>query len=287
MLRIVIITVLILQLISKSYAQLGVGTAKDLLKFKERTTLVILTGKQGYDDILKQTIEQYWKFNPYKFITRSQISKYNTEKDQYLYLVECKYTYYSPALVANYPDEVPNHFMLLENLKGPDKFGKYTPVVSVVYSDYTLTSKSEEPRIRAELMRNIQSMQYAMDIALKTNSNKDKALCSEYDGNTRELKNKTLLISKDILKNSLEGKIVSNYPLSFKVVDQSEIDQTIIDQAEDKAYVQMIDEYAGLIYRMVFATKDGKILYAKMATGTNQSELGESTLDDIMKTINK
>lgn len=229
-----------------------------LYKSFRNTTLVVLTGNEKIDNVLKKSVETYWKITPFEFI--------DIERD------------------AKLLNDVSYNVLCLKELevKGGKKnvkawvFGKSGGGILPKYLNNALAFVSLDnlylERKDEDHLYRLPHIIFQLNEALNLVNENDitansmdlvfQKMDKEYVKNATELQNKTLLIDADytVLKITSMEDFAKKYGYAYEVVPKATIEAAIRNKDESKAYlVSAVNEYK---ISTVTDCATGKILYA-------------------------
>lgn len=229
-----------------------------LYKSFRNTTLVVLTGNEKIDYVLKKSVETYWKVTPFEFI--------DIERD------------------AKLLNDVNYNVLCLKELevKGGKKnvkawvFGKsgggilpkyLNNALAFVSLDNLYLERKEEDHLY-RLTHIIAQLNQVLNLVNDNNITANtmeavfEKMDKEYVKNATELQNKTLLIDANYpaLKITSIDDFAKKYGYAYEVVPKATIEAAIRNKDESKAYlVSAVNEYK---ISTVTDCATGKILYA-------------------------
>lgn len=260
MIKRIILSIISFLVVTTSFSQYSpqMKGKASLYKSFRNTTLVILTGNEKIDNVLKESVETYWKVTPFKF--------FEVESD------------------AKLLDDVNYNILCLKEMevRGKKKivkawvFGKSgggilpkylnNALAFVSLDNLFLERKDEDhlyrlPHIISQLNQTL-NLVNINDITANIMEAVFEKMDKEYVKNATELQSKTLLIDANYtaLKITSMDDFAKKYGYAFEVVPKETIEAAIRNKDESKAYlVSAVNEYK---ISTVTDCATGKILYA-------------------------
>jgi hypothetical protein len=231
-------------------AQSGHASKKDAAIIKSTELLVITDDSaSAYNDVVKNTIETYWRFSTFMFITQSEKKNYCTEG----------YTMLDRKRIDNYSSQT--YYMAIVF---PGRNGcKWNNADMKAYS-YVSTNPA---KLKGEMIRSIQFIQNYLNFVLLEGGgdNALKLVCSSCNKESKAIKEKLLLMNNGDLQNEIDdsSKIARYYKHPFKLVGREDICRAIEEQKSDVAYFLYFKDEKGYVFRLAVQSKDSKILYCE------------------------
>lgn len=250
-------------------AQMVNTSHKKALEIKEKVLLVVNKGALGH------LVKKYWTFHEkIEYVEGSQVkSLMKKNKGKYVLLenrfIEKKkavrnYNYVGGTRTHTTHTITVNSFhALVLSLKRGRKHWD----VKINLSDHY----SQEHNIMAGLLQMQQVMNYL--VADKAHRNVNMFYKKQAKINSLELKNKTLLIDKNLLAKKLKlAKIKEYYPFPYKIVSADFIEKSLKEQNPDYAFIHIANTDTGkgiLNVQFVASTYNGKIYSYLRPRGLN------------------
>jgi hypothetical protein len=274
--KILIYTFLFLFISPLANAQMGSFSKEELSK----KVVVVLGEIPEFDEGLKDAVKKHWKLSQYTFISKADISKYNENEFNYLFIfrVDKTISQYQNSQNARIVDL--NYFMIIlaPKYKEPTKYGN-SDNIRVSFQPYELGSNNY---YKAESLKNIKILHEYSSALL----NKEIKGFGDFDDyiqkkfNSSILENKTLLIDTSGIEFKKSPKLITCYPYKITYVSKKEIDDAIVNGSQDIIYY---DNYKldlwGFNYFM--EASSGNILYYKLTN--SRFNLNCSLLEEIIK----
>jgi hypothetical protein len=263
-LKTALLVIVLLILKEKSNAQFGMGKVEDIKDLQTRTLVVVLRKEdpktvkslakkpndlknyqkniENYNTNFKLAMEHSWPYKQeFKYVgltsdtwqhaAKDEIEKAleKKDKDHYAYIMQTASNYsYRTYSNGFYQRDVTG--LLLSSLVVG--FGDKNMAVGEMKLPFVDPSE-------ADFIYGIQQMMSYFDYRLNEKSRKE--LKAEMSKNSLKLKEKTLLLDKELLEKGLtEQEIKTVYPYPFKITDRAEMDEAIINKDNKYAYVQVV-----------------------------------------------
>lgn len=252
--------VLLLLMSSFSYAQMANTSRKEAMEIQKRTLLVAIPngGNKKARDMFKSLVGKYWTFNKKIEYTVASKVKGLMKKNKNKYVV-LGYSSFSQVASVRTRHSLYRRKSYIANTIRTIMIslnGRKAHVKANLSSNYSLERNT---------IYGLMQMQYTLEYLVA--DPKHKSITTLYrkqlKKNAPELKNKTLLIDKGLLKKKMNiDKIKDYYPYPYKVVDAPEIDKALRDQKDAHAFIHIANLDAGkgaTNIQFISSTKDGKI----------------------------
>jgi hypothetical protein len=258
-------------------AQLGMGKLEDIQKLKEVPLLVVLESpnekvvkkltkkdpeglKKYYADIesnnnvLKTTMPNNWGASKeIRFIEREEFEKFNDKKNK------GKYSFFKPVVYDRSRSKMSTAGLMVTYSYAVYISGDKSPVYSMMYG----SENSDVTVNEADLKFICQQMQnyFTYREQLKGKKKSKKELVDEMYKNAEILSQKTVLLDKNDLKKEVIEEIDNIYKFKYKMATKAEIDQAILNEDENYAYLKIMP--VGQITSSGGAFKASKLLHAQ------------------------
>nr|WP_322625202.1 hypothetical protein [uncultured Flavobacterium sp.] len=282
------------------FAQMGMGKPEDIktvanrtmfvvLKSEEKETLEELKNKPDELKAYQQAIEEYndgareaftknWKFSKeikyvYKasFDSLKQASKKGTGTP---------FAYFAPEM---------------HNLRGGTKFGKAARQYSLMIGlseklmpVFTTVIRDPNPT-EGDITYTIQLALDYFDLRLKDKSRKD--IVAEIDARTPAIKNKILIINKDMANEKLKKDIATIYKYEYELCSKDAIEKAIINHDARYAFVRSLPMQGAFnpgdvtYEQYIVNAEDGSTMYG--LGGDIKGEVSKSHIEKLAKVLSK
>jgi hypothetical protein len=256
----------------------GQMSAENARKVKATTLLIELTGSSTTDSSLVKAVRNYWSFtDKYKFIQS------NDTGDQGQ-LPRMKLVYQELVVVATIVDGFGKAISSSSSNRG----GAYIIILEMGKSKmqfgFSKTSELHYP----DIVEAIKRLQFSMSETmirgnLKVNFFVPQLIYS------KQLKDKILLVDKQVLKKKLDSKAFKSiYPYDFKFTDKKEIDEAILQNDSSKAYIIAPEERVGIFGHFICDAQTGKIYVYRHVSYLNSKKTDRKMgISDIKKLVKR
>jgi hypothetical protein len=244
---------------------------KQIEDFFKSKTLVVMDANPliGYNIVVADAVKKYWTITSYEVITSDQFDKMRTDP-------ELSFIFLSKVQLEKDKEEV---YYLYMNIVMGAKTEDLTDMPELLSLPLAYTEVDEDNYVdKLPLM--VRFAQIHLN-NLKTAKNpKSYYNLKNYSDDSKELKNKTLLVKESDLSeevNTLE-KIQKEYPCPVKIVTSEEMVKAIEEQTPNTAVLHQVgpgeDENKGRSYREIFGTDDAKLYYYNYQTISQRRPAG-------------
>ena len=232
---------------------------EDLPKIKKTTLLVVLDEvDEVYNEAIKEAIESYWKFMPYKFVSKDELHTLAFD-DQYSMLVRNN----AKRVVhrVGRTDHIQSNHLAIYQCSRGDNLMNYTGRDAL--AQYHFKDVMDSDDYGYKLIALLQSMhRYIvwLDKNEITEDNHSKLLEKFCNEHTAKLSGMTLYVTEEDLSekiNDLE-KLKKAYQHEIEIVDKATIQEAISKQKADVAFLH-IDPRVKNIY--ILSAQGGEIIY--------------------------
>ncbi|OJJ18798.1 hypothetical protein BKI52_24830 [marine bacterium AO1-C] len=265
------VPVLLIFLSSFAYGQSANTSRKEALDIKRRVLLIpIVKGKgKKNSEMFQQLVKKYWTFNEsIEYVPAAKVKgMMKKDKAKYALLTYSVFTEWAIRKTRN----------PLYNERSKLMRSKYTrdPYVANTIATLMITLNGRKSLIKTNLSANyslerntiygLMQLQYLLNYLVE--NPKHRSLATFYrrqaPKNGPELKNKTLLIDKELLSKKLDiAKIKDYYPFPYKLADAPMIDEALKTRSDQYAFIHIasIESGRGAMHiQFISSTKDGKI----------------------------
>lgn len=185
---------------------------------------------EAYNTAVKNAFQNSWSFSSdIRFITGEELDQIDTRENK------GKYAYFKQLIDVGNPGIMFDHKGAITTYNYAIYLtGKNKPVYSFMYSTI-LPNEADFKLISQQIQGYLKTRE-----SLKTKEKSRKEILAEIKANAPLLKEKTLLIEEESLSKSVLESIGDLYKYPFKIVSKDEIDQAIISDAKDIAYLRII-----------------------------------------------
>lgn len=271
----IVSTLLLLVITSGVYAQeakkVTYADKKQVEDFFKSKTMIVLDANPliGYNIVVTDAVKKYWTVTPYEIITSDQFDKMRTDP-------KLSFIFLSKVQLEKDEEEV---YYLYMNVVMGAKTKDLTDMPELLSLPLAYTGVDEDNYVdKLPLM--VRFAQIHLN-NLKTAKNpKSFYNLKKYSDDSKELKNKTLLVKESDLSeevNTLE-KIQKEYPGPVKIVTSEEMVKAVEEQAPGIAVLHQIgpgeDENKGRSYREIFGADDAKLYYYNYQTISQRRPVG-------------
>ncbi|HSI70726.1 MAG TPA: hypothetical protein VK941_10870 [Gillisia sp.] len=203
---------------------------KKLSKKKNGNLEQYLADIDSYNTAVKNAFQNSWNFSTdIKYITSEELKEYNSKQNK------DKYAYFRQLIDVGDIGNVFDHKGAITTYNYAIYLtGKRKPVYSHMYSTI-LPNEADFKLISQQIQGYLKARE-----SLKTKEKSRKEILAEIKANAPLLKQKTLLIEEENLSKSVLQSIGELYKYPYKIVSRDEIDQAIISDAKDMAYLRII-----------------------------------------------
>lgn len=275
------------------YPQMRVSRKKDVLRLNQSTLAVVMLQEnekelkklknqpneiekykssiESFNKILKEAVMRDWSFSDeIVFITEDDAKKLKKEKAASYCLLE-------PAKMRSYKlGEFPNQPLLGTSMPYAlrSMSGDFIDCVQLSFPSKRAIAQVPLPEteLTAAMMTFIlQQFQNQLNDCLEHGVNNPIKLRKHIKKKTPSLRNKTLLLSKELINGDLEWAIENNqlsekYPFAYKLVSQEELERLILKKEEGYAYALTmpagVQSGATQLYHyMLVDASDGSAIY--------------------------
>ncbi len=279
--KIILIYILILSIVSTTYAQLEVPSNELITKFLKTKTYFVLDNDpfSECNIQLKSAAEKFWTLTQYEIIGVEEFE------------IRRKKTEYSFVSI----DEV-----YFDNVKSPTKYkflciylgGNYKtesdmPQLVTIPLAYT---GEDESNYAYKIGTFLIFAQNHIQTLLKNPNFKKSDIIDYYNHNKASLENKTLYLVKEEIESQLQSEQVFKriYPYSFKFVTREDIEQAIDNKDPNIAFLHKVGigkKHGSKTYKIILDTKDAKIYYYNYHTVSQNKPdaLLEMDVKDLIK----
>lgn len=239
--------------LTNTYAQFGYGKLEDVQKIKKVPLLVLLlesnekkvkkyTRKndgsleqyyaeiEAYNNAVKMAFENSWKFsNEINYVTNEELKKYNTKQNK------GKYAYFRQLIdVGDFSHTFDHKGAITTYNYSIYLTGKRKAVYSYMYT--TLLPNEADFKF---ISQQIQSYLNFRELTRSKDKSR-KEILAEIKANAPLLKGKTLLIEEENLSPGVLKSIGELYKYPYKIASKEEIDNAILTDAKDFAYLKVL-----------------------------------------------
>ena len=250
---------------------------------------IILSGKAGYDTLLKEAVRKYWKVTEYKFITKKDaLYAVKDESKSFMFpmkLQEVKQTSYGPESSMNHK------FWLTIVIGGEKRISKYNDNDVIVLSplNYWCDEKNiKDASYRIDYI--IKGMNDGISI-VRDNKISDgylkriNAVIDEINTNSNQIEEKTLIINADaiftveyplsttIKKIYKEKDFKKDYPYKYKFVDEAEYLEIV--QGNSSEYLIMLMVIEVNTHILIYDPSSRKTVYYGFKTSGTTFKKGD------------
>lgn len=268
------LTLILLLISSYCYSQEINTDIREYKSFKEGTTYFVKSGDKKYNKALEDILIKYWTVNNFKIIASNQMEGLKGDSSFFVDQVEYSFSRTGGTTGAlNMEYGVPK----LALFKDWKKNGTPKDVLSLVQL---------EKISPLELLFSIQLLQSQINFVYKLNSKKDlniKELLDEAnERNQKRIQSKNLYLVASSLKSGIdnEEELKKIYNYKFEFTTHQKIEKAIEDQDDNVVYIKVIN-YKNLKFVLFINAKNSELLYGRVMTGFNQSEIGPKFFKDI------
>ena len=243
--------------ISTAFSQLIVPTAELLTQFKTTTTLVVYDPNpmSDYNIKIKEAVENHWKITPYRFISQKEFEKLRSDK-QYSFLTLERVFIEKDKTQAQY------EFLTL-SLGGKYKSTTEMPNIAVIPVAYYGV---DEDSYTYKMPTLIQFIQNHIKVIETNPGINDLTVRHYYNKQITSATNKTLLLSKEDLENSVNSvaKIKKIVSLPVKIVSHDDIEEAI-SNGDDILFLHKVGpegtKRKARCWITILGAKDAKLYY--------------------------
>lgn len=276
MTKILSFTLLILSLALSTFGQFGGISSKQLTVLKNSKLLVVKSGSDVLDSLVKYSMEESWDFIPYEIVSHEQAQRHYGDPG-FSFLTFVSYDIWNGMNNLKF-----SNLVLLLTKKKDRKEGKldfisnklaYIPLDNYEYTKPT--SRREVVEISGDntffykwndLFRGFTNF---LKLAEQNNGMSLKALKKHYMLNKNELKNYTLLNEKSQLNSELQEDtsfVTDIYLFNYRMTSHYHISEAIKDRNTKYAYFYTAPS-AGGNFTVIMEAGTGKILLVDSAGG--------------------
>lgn len=202
---------------------------KKLSKKEDGKLELYLADIEAYNTALKNAFQNSWSFsNEIRFITDKELEKFDTKDNKR------KYAYFKQIIDKN-PGNIFDHKGDITTYNYAVYLtGKNKPVYSFMYMTI-LPNEADFKLISQQIQVYLKSREL-----LKTKEKSKKELLAEIRANAPLLKEKTLLLEEESLSKDVLQSLGELYKYPYRIVSREEIDDAILSNAKDIAYLRII-----------------------------------------------
>ncbi len=244
-----------------SFAQKAVGTPKDIERFMNTTTYIVLEKNPllEYNQIIKETVEKHWTITPYEFVTFStddfEKARFDTSKS---FLIMHKVFFEKDKTKAKYS-------YLYVVLGGDFEYVRQMPELASIPVSY---DGVEEESYSYKLGMLCQFLQTHIKLTKENEKLSSKNILKYYYKNlTADVKDKTLYITKsDLAKNFKSmAEIKAVYPYPVKLVTKEDVQAAIDAKDESVVFVHKVgpegSKRKARCYNTIVGAADAQLYY--------------------------
>lgn len=265
---------------SFSYAQMVNTSRKEALEIQKRILLVALPngGNKKAKDMFKSLVGKYWTFNKkIEYVAASKVKGLmKKHKNKYAVL---KYSSFSQTAInkTRNPAYDSRNPVLHSQYKKSRYIANTIRIIMISLNGrkaHVKANLSSNYSLERNTIYGLMQMQYTLEYLVADPKNKsiNTFYRKQIKKNAPELKNKTLLIDRELLaKKMTESKIKKYYPYPYKVVDAPTIDKALKTRSDAYAFIHIANLDVGkgaTNIHFISSAKDGKIyLYVAPKVG--------------------
>ena len=256
-------------------AQVGYAPSKSLAKLEQSKTLVVLTGDEKYDKILKEAVSQYWDVNDFTFVSEEQLNKSLLLKGYFILMHQNNKT--SRASFSS-----PETMILFTSGQSINKLSNEN-----IYAQTTIGYSSQNKERVALQIKSIKSI---LNLITENDINSEHKMIVQtqikhINSKSTQLKKGTILIDKTFISSEVEmAKLNSIYPNKIKVLSNKEINE-ILDRKEDGYFLLMSSNVAKTV---IYNSLTGEAVYASISVRKeNSQQLKIEDFQELADTVKK
>jgi hypothetical protein len=240
---------------------ISVGTSSEVNMFTKRTTCFVIKDEliSDYNDIIKQSVEQYWTITPYEFIGTADFHKMRTDKN---------YAFIVLNQVSFDKDKTNTRFdFMIATLGGNYKTINDMPTLCAIPLCY---NGDDEENYVYKLPLVIKFIQNHIQVCKDNPELDDKSIVKYYTDKADNLTEKTLYLNKADLDSEIrsESSFSENYTGNFKITDIETIQSIIDNNNSDAAILHLIKPQPGngldRCFKLIIGVENAQLYYYDM-----------------------
>lgn len=239
-------------------AQEHLPSAADYESFMKTRTLVVMDPNpmSDFNFKIKEVMKRHWNVTPFDFITEAEFQK-KKDDPSYSFLLTTTVTFEVDKTKARYT------FLSLLMGESGSKVRDMPDLISIPLSYVRV----EETSYAYKMDAFVRFIQDHVKLMHQNPSLIAKNPLKYYNKNTKSLADKTLMLSKRDLQNTVdtEAKIKKVYPYKVKVASEEEIAAAIERQDPDVVFLHKVGpeggNYKARCYKIIIGAADSQFYY--------------------------
>lgn len=225
--------------------------------FKSKTMIVMDANPMiGYNIVVTDAVKKYWTLTPYEIITSDQFDEMYTDPS-------LSFVFLSKIQLEKDKEEV--YYLYINFVMGA-KVKDITQLPELLSLPLAYTGVDEDSYVdKLPLM--LRFAQIHINNLKDAKNPRTFYILKNYGKDSKELKNKTLLVKESDLSEEVDDldKIKKYYSGPVKIVTEDEIVKAVEDKVAATAVLHQIgpgeDDNTGRSYRLIFGTDDARLYY--------------------------
>src|SRR5688572_27380211 len=244
---------------SKAYGQFGgcLSVERMSTELKATTTVVAITGNEKFDANLKAGMDKFWELTEYEFLPIADVKKLISDKTKSIIM----------PLQISITDNVSTQIYPLLGffIGGQANMSKYGYEQLVAYAP--IDNFANESTVEKSYFRASHFPQFFQKYVEIVVSGELDLACERkrwgaeqiYNKNQNNMKGKTMLIEKSLLKNVSEKDVAKYFTTKYEIVTKEKLEQDILEGRENACYLMPVFTRHKLIF--VVDCENGDILF--------------------------